>query len=172
MPLLESYHSRTSGKSKACTSRSHEVCSPSAVIRSIERPFPGLPRPVRCDFRFSQPLAAFFPVDPRGLVSCRCHPWGSPFRACISQRRIPISSRFGASLAVSAFQGGSRYLVIRRSQRITSVSPRKPAAPEVCSPAPRSPRRVRVIHPLSPGRWLSWAFCLSRACPRSRVRQL
>jgi hypothetical protein len=51
--------------------------------------------------RFSQPLSGFLAQSElRGLVSCRCRPWGSPFRAlplagiaCASRRRLlPCSS--------------------------------------------------------------------------------
>jgi hypothetical protein len=42
---------------------------------------PGLPRPVRSAFRFSQPLSGLLLKWRRGLVSCPLHSWGLPFRA-------------------------------------------------------------------------------------------
>jgi len=51
--------------------RSHGVRSPSAPAAVWSPLTPGLPHPVRCAFRLSQPPSALLLQTPPGLISCR-----------------------------------------------------------------------------------------------------
>lgn len=77
---------------------------------------PGLPSPVRCAFRFFQPLSAFLLQMISGLISCRFRPWGfyspelfpqhparTPSRGLIPSCRLP--SRIGSTTGFLAEHG-------------------------------------------------------------------
>ena len=72
---------------------SHEVCSPSASCHTWQRTRgPGLPHPVACAFRFSQPPGALFRHVLAGLVSCRIRSWG-----CTLQSFAPLAWPYAVS---------------------------------------------------------------------------
>lgn len=126
---------------------------------------PGLPRPVRSAFRFSQPLSGFLLKWRRGLVSCLTHSWGLPFRA-FSSDVVPAPHRHKqppppTAVRPSSFSGGGpslgvcpeRYTPVKTSGSWSTFL--HPSSFSSCGVLPHTGGRC------SHGSWLlpSKAFC-------------
>jgi len=99
-----------------------------------------LPRPVRCAFRFSQPLDALLLQPPPGLISCRLRPGGFPLQSFFP---APSQDPLSRPCAFLPF-----YLGLPDFKALLRVTGSHPGLPY-----------FRVY----PGPLLSWVFILSRA---------
>jgi hypothetical protein len=86
---LRSFLTEPHRRSLSRTTSSHGVSSPRAQSAREVHQHGALPAPLPSAYRFSQPPDGLLLHEPCGLVSCRLHLWGSPFRAFPSQGAAP-----------------------------------------------------------------------------------
>jgi hypothetical protein len=104
--------------------------APTASPRTKQQPvWPGLPHPVACALRFSQPPDAFVRPVPGGPVSCRIRSWGSAL-----QSFAPPAQPYAVSSATTL-------LALNGSETISTPG------------RPRSTRRAARNGTVAPPRW-------------------